>query len=127
MAGWQQFVDVHLVGSGGVRKAAICGHDGTVWAKSANFEVKPEEVQRMVAGFKAPESLQMNGVYCEGQKFICNAVEENRIRAKKGSTGLHIVITAQAIIVSFYDGNIQPGQCAKATEAVADYLKQTGY
>lgn len=127
MSGWQQFVDLHLVGSGAVRKAAICGLDGQVWAKSQAFNVTPEEVQRMVAGFNNPTVLQMNGVFAEGTKFICNAVEDYRIRAKKGSNGLHIVKTVQALVISYYDGTIQPGQCAKQTEQVADYLKSTGY
>ena len=36
---WQDYVDNQLVASKCVTKAAIAGHDGTLWAKSEGFEV----------------------------------------------------------------------------------------
>lgn len=36
---WQDYVDNQLIASHCVAKAAIAGHDGSVWAKSAGFEV----------------------------------------------------------------------------------------
>lgn len=37
---WQDYVDNQLIASKCVQKAAIAGHDGALWAKSAGFEVK---------------------------------------------------------------------------------------
>lgn len=37
---WQDYVDNQLIASKCVSKAAIAGHDGSLWAKSAGFEVK---------------------------------------------------------------------------------------
>lgn len=37
---WQDYVDNQLMASKCVTKAAIVGHDGGIWAKSDNFEVK---------------------------------------------------------------------------------------
>ncbi|GAU92156.1 hypothetical protein RvY_04273 [Ramazzottius varieornatus] len=127
MAGWQSYIDVHLVGTGQVRKAAICGMDGTVWAKSGNFNVTPAEVKKLVAAFTSPDALYQSGLHLEGTKYITTAVEDYRIRGKLGSAGVHIVKTNQAVIICYYDEAIQPGNCAAVCEKLADYLKGTGY
>lgn len=36
---WQDYVDNQLIASQCVKKAAIAGLDGTIWAKSEGFEV----------------------------------------------------------------------------------------
>lgn len=36
---WQDYVDNQLLASNCVSKAAIVGHDGSLWAKSNGFEV----------------------------------------------------------------------------------------
>jgi len=36
---WQAYVDTNLVGTKKVAKAAIFGHDGTLWATSKGFNV----------------------------------------------------------------------------------------
>lgn len=36
---WQDMISNNLIGTGAVSKAAICGSDGSVWAKSDNFNV----------------------------------------------------------------------------------------
>jgi hypothetical protein len=38
---WQSYVDDHLIGTGHVTQAAICGVDGALWAASAGFNVRP--------------------------------------------------------------------------------------
>lgn len=36
---WQSYVDNHLIGTGNVSQAAICGQAGGIWAASAGFQV----------------------------------------------------------------------------------------
>ena len=36
---WQAYVDTNLVGTGKITKAAIHGHDGSLWATSKGFSV----------------------------------------------------------------------------------------
>ena len=38
---WQSYVDDHLIGTGHVTQGAICGVDGSLWAASAGFDVRP--------------------------------------------------------------------------------------
>jgi hypothetical protein len=37
---WQSYVDDHLLGTGHVSQAAICGNDGALWAASEGFDVR---------------------------------------------------------------------------------------
>ena len=36
---WQAYVDTNMVGTGKILKAAIYGHDGSLWATTAGFNV----------------------------------------------------------------------------------------
>lgn len=36
---WQAYVDTNLLGTGKISEAALIGHDGNVWAKSAGIDV----------------------------------------------------------------------------------------
>ena len=36
---WQAYVDTNLVGTGKILKAAIYGHDGSLWATTPGFNV----------------------------------------------------------------------------------------
>lgn len=45
----------------------------------------------------------------------------------QGADGICVVKTVQAILVGTYKEGIQPGNCAKVVEGLADYLISTGY
>ena len=34
---WQSYVDDQLLATGNVAQAAICGHDGNIWAQSTGY------------------------------------------------------------------------------------------
>lgn len=128
---WQAYVDSSLLGSKKVTKAAIFSAAGdSVWATSADFVIKPEEIKPLVAAFgnggKMAE-LFGTGFHIAGIKYITIKAEENQIYGKKDKTGIVCVKTAQAILVAYYDENIQPGQAASTVEALADYLRGVGY
>lgn len=46
---------------------------------------------------------------------------------EKGASGAVIVKTTQAILIALYDDKIQPGNCTKVTEGLADYLISVGF
>jgi hypothetical protein len=37
---WQSYVDDQLLSTKMIKHAVICGHDGNIWASSADFKVK---------------------------------------------------------------------------------------
>merc|ERR1711974_122293 len=60
---WQTYVDKNLVGTGHCAQAAILGHNGAVWAKSAGFDVTPAEGAALVKGFASPSPLFASGIH----------------------------------------------------------------
>ena len=59
---WDQYVTTQLVGTGNVSKGAICGLDGSIWAKSEGWDIKPEEVKKIADGMSSPQdTFAMSG------------------------------------------------------------------
>jgi hypothetical protein len=59
---WQQYVDSNLVGTKKVTKAAIHGLDGSVWATSKGFNVKPVTLFFNPLGFHCRSSKLGQGI-----------------------------------------------------------------
>ena len=53
--------------------------------------------------------------------------DDKVIRARKKTSGLHVMKTVQAVIIAVYDEPIVPEQCANTTEKLGDYLISVGY
>ncbi|ELR03643.1 profilin, required for normal timing of actin polymerization in response to thermal stress [Pseudogymnoascus destructans] len=128
---WQAYVDTSLVGSGHADKAALISAAGdSVWAKTEGFEVKPEEMQNIVAalaGGAAADKLWTEGLHVAGERFVVFKVEGRSIYGRKGKDGIVIAKTTQAIIVSHYGDNVVAGNAAQTVENLADYLVGLGY
>ena len=60
---WDQYVNEQLVGTGNVSKAAICGLDGSCWAKSSDWAITPEECKKVADGLANPQNFSMTGEY----------------------------------------------------------------
>ncbi|KAH6818277.1 profilin 5 [Perilla frutescens var. frutescens] len=131
---WQTYVDEHLMcdieGQAGLRltAAAIMGHDGSVWAQSANFpQVKPNEISGITTDFEQPGHLAPTGLFIDGQKYMVIQGEPGAvIRGKKGSGGVTIKKTGQALVFGLYEEPVTPGQCNMVVERLADYLIDQG-
>jgi len=124
---WQNYVDDHLLSTKYVTKAAISGHDASIWAVSDGFKVTSDEVKKLLASFNDCEKLAQGGVTVEGTRYIFLSSTDRVIRAKKGTSGLHIMKTVQAIIICQYEESVRPEQCAAVTEKLGDYLITVGY
>uniref|UniRef100_A0A915A723 Profilin n=1 Tax=Parascaris univalens TaxID=6257 RepID=A0A915A723_PARUN len=124
---WADLVNNNLVGSGNVSKAAICGFDGSVWGKSDNFKLEAAEAVAAGRGFQNKDTLLGSGMRFEGEKYFVLQADDDRIIGKKGSNGFFIYKTGQALIISIYEGGVQPEMCSKTTGALADYFKSINY
>ncbi|KAL1811271.1 hypothetical protein DCAR_0623485 [Daucus carota subsp. sativus] len=131
---WQTYVDDHLMceieGNAGqhLTAAAIMGHDGSVWAQSSNFpKLKPDEVTGIMKDFDEPGHLAPTGMHIEGVKYMVIQGEPNAvIRGKKGSGGITIKKTGQALVFGVYEEPVTPGQCNLIVERLGDYLIEQG-
>merc|ERR1712002_992418 len=124
---WQNYVDDHLLSTKYVTKAAISGHDASIWAVSEGFKISSAEVKKLLASFSDSENLAQNGVTVEGVRYIFLSNTDRVIRAKKGTSGVHIMKPVQAIIIGQYEESVRPEQCAAVTEKLGDYLITVGY
>jgi len=124
---WQSYVDDQLLATKSVTKAAIAGHDGTIWANSEGFAVSGEEVKMILSNFGDSDKLAQNGLTIAGSRYIFLSSTDHVIRAKKGTSGLHVMKTVQAVIVCQYEDPVRPEQCATVTEKLGEYLITVGY
>ncbi|XP_050366624.1 profilin [Argentina anserina] len=128
---WQQYVDEHLmcdIDGNTLTAAAILGQDGTVWSQSANFpQFKPEEIAAIMKDFDQPGTLAPTGLFLGGTKYMVIQGEAGAvIRGKKGSGGVTVKKTNQALIIGIYDEPMTPGQCNMIVERLGDYLVEQG-
>ncbi|KAJ6856752.1 profilin-6 [Populus alba x Populus x berolinensis] len=128
---WQVYVDDHLmcdIEGNTLTSAAIIGHDGSVWALSASFpQFTQEEVSAIMKDFEEPGSLAPTGLFLGGTKYMVIQGESGAvIRGKKGSGGVTVKKTNQALIIGVYDEPLTPGQCNMIVERLGDYLIDQG-
>ncbi|CAG8596059.1 3258_t:CDS:2 [Acaulospora colombiana] len=124
---WQEYVDNQLIATGKISKAAIYGHNGSLWATSQGFSLSPEEVSSLVEAFNNAEKIQANGIFCNGQKYFALSHDESNIHGKKGQEGVVAVKTTQALIVGLYPEGIAPGAANSVVVKLGEYLTNLGY
>jgi len=110
-----------------VKDAVICGHDGNIWATSPSFGATAAELKTLIGNFGNTDVLAMNGVKLGDVRYMFLSGTDKVIRAKKGTSGVHVMKTTQAVIVCKYEEPIVPEQCATVTEKLGDYLISVGY
>ncbi|KAL7140207.1 hypothetical protein ABFS83_09G106200 [Erythranthe nasuta] len=128
---WQTYVDDHLmceVEGAHLSAAAILGLDGSVWAQSSAFpQFNKEEMDNIVKDFDEPGSLAPTGLFLAGAKYMVIQGEPGAvIRGKKGSGGITVKKTAQALVFGLYEEPMTPGQCNMVVEKLGDYLLDQG-
>merc|ERR1712180_188665 len=119
---WQNYVDDQLLATKVVTKAAIAGHDASIWAASEGFKITTQDVEKIVASFKDSHDLPQNGVTVAGTRYFFLSNTDKVIRAKKGTSGVYVMKTTQAIIICQYEEPVIPEQCAAVTEKLGEYL-----
>jgi len=124
---WQSYVDDQLLAHKTVSQAAICGHDGNIWATSTGFAVTPAELKHLSVNFGNMDVMPMQGITVGGTKYMFLSANDRVMRGKKGTSGVHIMKTVQAIIVCVYHEPIVAEQCANTTEKLGEYLIGVGY
>ncbi|EPE02532.1 profilin [Ophiostoma piceae UAMH 11346] len=123
-----------LVASGHIDKAAIISAAGdSVWAASATFTIKPDELKAIATvldgNAAAADKAYSEGLHVADEKYVATiiSVEDNIAMVRKGKTGLAIAKTKQAIIVGHYGENAQASNARATVEALAKYLRDSGY
>ncbi|RUP47080.1 P-loop containing nucleoside triphosphate hydrolase protein [Jimgerdemannia flammicorona] len=105
----------------GVRHFALQATERSIYGKKVGNMVffaliETREMEKNELSDKETNVGKRKGKYSMDDSFLYH-----------GSTGVCIVKTNQAIIVSFYGDGTNPGSCNKVTEGLADYLIGAGY
>ncbi|KXN81907.1 Profilin, partial [Leucoagaricus sp. SymC.cos] len=116
------YVDVQLIGTGKIARAAIIGQQGGVWAKSPGYELSLEEQKAIIGGFSNHSAVQGSGIRAAGQKFFTLQANERSIYGKKQADGIILVKTTLAVLVAEYVAPTQAGEATTVVENLADYL-----
>merc|ERR1712141_806876 len=103
---WQAYVDTQMIQKN-LKQAAIAGHDGNIWAKSAE--------------------MAASGINLAGQKYFYLSGTDEVLRGKQGKGGVHIMKTNQTVLIGVYDEPLQGPEAANITEGLGSYLKNCGY
>ena len=74
-----------------------------------------------------PKAVQSTGLHIAGEKYIVLKADETSLYGKKGKTGVVIVKTKQALLVTHYPESVQPGAAANTVEKLGIYLSSVGY
>eukprot|EP00088_Acartia_fossae_P028207 TRINITY_DN28_c0_g1_i1.p1 TRINITY_DN28_c0_g1~~TRINITY_DN28_c0_g1_i1.p1 ORF type:complete len:126 (+),score=44.68 TRINITY_DN28_c0_g1_i1:67-444(+) len=123
---WQSYVDTQMIDKK-LKKAAIAGMDGSIWAKSNDFNLTSDEVKTLLGNYNDMEKLASSGINLGGQKYLYLSGNEEVVRGKQGKGGVHIMKTNMAVLVGVYDDPMQPPEAATITEGLGSYLKGCGY
>jgi len=124
---WQDYVDNQLLGTGKIAKAAIYGHNGSLWATSPGFSLSPEEITTLTEAFNNAEKIQANGLYVNGIKYFALSHDEENIHGKKGADGVVAVKTSQAVIIGVYKDGTVAGEANLVVGKLGDYLRSLSY
>lgn len=129
---WQEYVDNNLMcalDSEGrtLSGAALVGHDGSVWAKSAAFpDLTVEQVQGIltILGGNNTGSFTMGDV----KYMVCMSEEpETKLRGKCKGGGCSVSKTGQTLVIGIWAEPIPAASCNRVVEALAEYLFSVNY
>merc|ERR1711916_78557 len=123
---WDAYVSDQLVAKGNTTYGAILGHDGSIWAKSATFDLT-ESVA--AANLFTDNSMSVTLAGTKYQVLRKNLDEEvHFILTKKKDGGAVLAKTAQTVIIGVFEGECQqPGNASNDVLNLADYLFGAGY
>eukprot|EP01064_Diplonema_japonicum_P011119 TRINITY_DN1839_c1_g2_i1.p1 TRINITY_DN1839_c1_g2~~TRINITY_DN1839_c1_g2_i1.p1 ORF type:complete len:138 (+),score=26.68 TRINITY_DN1839_c1_g2_i1:82-495(+) len=132
---WQPFVDDILVGSGKCSAGIIIGHEGAIFAYSANLSnLSQAEMNFIANSFALPEeeaasAFQSTGIIISGAKYITlrAQLDDGLVYGKLGPAGCCISRTGSTIVIGIYSKGMTGGECNMVTEGLAEYLSEEGW
>ncbi|CAJ0610407.1 unnamed protein product [Cylicocyclus nassatus] len=131
MSGWQAYITSMTDSSPAIKRAAIIGTDGSVWARTQNanaFRATEAELKKFVALFDNLANVPSTGADLEEVHYIVPRTEENLIFGKKEKCGFFAAKTKTAILIAIYEGENQvSAEVRTAVEKMAKYLEDSGY
>eukprot|EP01122_Echinamoeba_exundans_P017208 TRINITY_DN899_c0_g1_i1.p1 TRINITY_DN899_c0_g1~~TRINITY_DN899_c0_g1_i1.p1 ORF type:complete len:140 (-),score=41.24 TRINITY_DN899_c0_g1_i1:79-498(-) len=120
---WNDYVN-NLVATGHIEKAALVGANGAIWAATAGWALKADEIKAIAASWP---NFAAAGLKVAGDKFMFLRGDDQVVLAKKGATGVVIAKTKTAFVIAFHNDKQQIGNANKEVLKIADYLTEQNY
>ncbi|KJH41924.1 Profilin [Dictyocaulus viviparus] len=142
MSGWDAYINSMVDSSSAIKRAAIVGTDGSLWARTQGtntfsvgvgiiLDTKPaseEELKKFVCLFDNLVNVPLSGVDLEQVHYIVPLTEENLIFGKKEKSGFFATKTKTAVLIVVYEGEHQVSADVRTTvEKMTKYLKDIGF
>ncbi|CAB3407634.1 unnamed protein product [Caenorhabditis bovis] len=131
MSGWDAYITSMTAATPAIKRAAIVGTDGSVWARTKDdnvFKATEAELKAFVSLFDDIASVPGKGADIENVHYVVPRTEENLIFGKREKSGFFAVKTKSAILIAVYEGtNEVSAQVRQAVENVGGYLVKAGY
>lgn len=129
---WQAYVDTSLIGSGHLENGSIISAAGdSVWATSANFQIKPEEMKSLVTILSGDKSTidktYADGLYVGGTRYVLTKIDGGSLYARHDKDGIVATKTKQAILVGRHNATQQAGSAMQTVAALGEYLIKLEY
>merc|ERR1712110_1367558 len=80
-----------------------------------------DELKKIATNYGNMDVLPMSGITVGGTKYMFLSCADRVMRGKKGTSGVHIMKTNQAILISVYEEPVVPEECATVTEKLGEY------
>ncbi|PAV56968.1 hypothetical protein WR25_04085 [Diploscapter pachys] len=131
MAGWDAYINSLTGGSQAIKRAAIVGLDGSIWARTEGgsmFKATDSELKTFVSLFNNIDSVPSTGADLEGIHYIVPRTEPNLIFGKKDKSGFFAAKSKSAVLIAVYEGENQvSADVRNAVEKLTTYLESIGY
>ena len=123
---WQEYVDDQIMADGHVKKAAIIGLDGEIWAKTENCDITTDEAELFASNYTNVSHFYANGIIMAKTKFFYLSGTDRVLRGKKSKNGFHSIRTESAIIIAIYEEPVTAQHVATIVETLGEYLISYG-
>lgn len=123
---WQVHID-RLTGTGYIKRALICGHDGVPWASSADFNSSNAELKALIKGFTDNASILAPGFFLENTRYVTLRADNRLITGQKDASSVVSVKTGQTVIIGIPEEGTQLRQAVMAVQQLADSLMGMGF
>ena len=129
-ATWNEYVDMLMVGSGVITKAAIFGlnknHELTEWASTEGFVVNVQEGAALFKAFIDSAEIRSNGMVLNDEKFTCIRTDSDLLVGRTAEGGCVVGRTKQVMVIGVFDDPFQ-ANCWNMVLKLSSFLRDHGF
>ncbi|KAI9208630.1 profilin [Polychytrium aggregatum] len=106
--------------------AIVRRKDGSIKAKSPQFVMTAQDLQKIVTAFDSPREVRTseNGITLMDMGYRAVRADTLSIYAKNDRSGVIICRTYNHYIIGTYDGSMYASVAAEAVEKLAEYFRK---